>query len=165
MGDDNITNALCRTWKVEKVRDIYFDKQTGEETNETVTPDNPGSFGNEMGYEVMFSKSGTYLISRLDGSIDLAEWKWRDRSKGTLYYAWDGDWTGDYATITFDGNSGRTIMDATSRGLTSWPQTLQKLQTHPEPTCPKASRRSPTCSPANCSNRWAMTSSSTRTAT
>lgn len=104
MGDDNITNALCRTWKVEKVRDIYFDKQTGEETDETVTPDNPGSFGNEMGYEVMFSKSGTYLISRLDGSIDLAEWKWRDRSKGTLYYAWDGDWTGDYATITFDGN-------------------------------------------------------------
>ena len=104
MGDDNITNALCRTWKVEKVRDIYFDKQTGEETDETVTPDNPGSFGNEMGYEVMFSKSGTYFISRLDGSIDLAEWKWRDRSKGTLYYAWDGDWTGDYATITFDGN-------------------------------------------------------------
>ena len=104
MGDDNITNALCRTWKVEKVRDIYFDKQTGKETDETVTPDNPGSFGNEMGYEVMFSKSGTYLISRLDGSIDLAEWKWRDRSKGTLYYAWDGEWTGDYATITFDGN-------------------------------------------------------------
>ena len=21
-----------------------------------------------------------------------------------MYYAWDGDWTGDYCTITFDGN-------------------------------------------------------------
>ena len=30
MGDDNITNALCRTWKVEKVRDIYFADRQGD---------------------------------------------------------------------------------------------------------------------------------------
>lgn len=104
MGNDNITSALCRTWKVEKVRDVYLDKQTGEKTDETVTPDAPGSFGGDMGREVMFSKSGTYLIARLDGSIEMAEWKWKNRGAGQLYYAWDGDWTGDYCTITFDGN-------------------------------------------------------------
>ena len=104
MGDDNITSALCRTWKVEKVRDVYFDKETGKESDVTVTPENPGEFGGDMGSEVMFSKSGTYLISRLDGSLDMAEWKWKDRGAGQLYYAWDGYWTGDYATITFDGN-------------------------------------------------------------
>lgn len=104
MGDDDITNALCRTWKVEKVRDIYLDKETGKESDVTVTPENPGEFGSDMGNEVMFSKSGTYLISRLDGTIDIAEWTWRNRSKGEMYYAWDGEWTGDYATVTFDGN-------------------------------------------------------------
>lgn len=104
MGSDKITNALCRTWKVEKVRDVYLDKTTGEKTDVTVTPDSPGEFGNDMGREVMFSKSGTYLISRLGGTLDMAEWKWKDRSKGTMYYAWDGEWTGDYATIAFEGN-------------------------------------------------------------
>ncbi len=104
MGNDNITSALCRTWKVEKVRDVYFDKETGKKSDVTVTPENPGEFGGDMGREVMFSKSGTYLISRLDGSLDMAEWKWKNRGAGQLYYAWDGEWTGDYATITFDGN-------------------------------------------------------------
>lgn len=104
MGGDNITNALCRTWRIEKIRDVYYDKETGKTDDMTVTPENPGEEGYNMPVEVMFSKSGTYLISRLDGSIDMAEWKWKNRSKGTLYYAWDGDWTGDYATVTFDGN-------------------------------------------------------------
>ena len=54
MGDDNITSALCRTWKVEKVRDVYFDKETGKESDVTVTPENPGEFGGDMGSEVMF---------------------------------------------------------------------------------------------------------------
>ena len=104
MGGDNITNALCRTWRIEKIREVYYDKETGKTDDMTVTPENPGEEGYNMPVEVMFSKSGTYLISRLDGSIDMAEWKWKNRSKGTLYYAWDGDWTGDYATVTFDGN-------------------------------------------------------------
>ena len=104
MSNDDITNALCRTWKIERIRDVYYDKETGKTDDITVTPDNPGEEGYDMPVEVLWSKSGTYLISYLDNSIGLAEWKWRDRSKGTMYYAWDGDWTGDYATITFDGN-------------------------------------------------------------
>ena len=104
MSNDDITNALCRTWKIERIRDVYYDKETGKTDDITVTPENPGEEGYDMPVEVLWSKSGTYLISYLDNSIGLAEWKWRDRSKGTMYYAWDGDWTGDYATITFDGN-------------------------------------------------------------
>ena len=104
MGGDNITNALCRTWRIEKIRDVYYDKETGKTDDMTVTPENPGEEGYDMPIEVVWSKSGTYLVSYLDGSIGVAEWKWKNRSKGTLYYAWDGDWTGDYCTITFDGN-------------------------------------------------------------
>ena len=104
MSNDDITNALCRTWKIERIRDVYYDKETGKTDDITITPDNPGEEGYDMPLEVLWSKSGTYLVSYLDGSIGLAEWKWRDRSKGTMYYAWDGDWTGDYCTITFDGN-------------------------------------------------------------
>ena len=104
MSNDDITNALCRTWKIERIRDVYYDKETGKTDDITVTPENPGEEGYDMPVEVLWSKSGTYLVSYLDNSIGLAEWKWRDRSKGTMYYAWDGDWTGDYATITFDGN-------------------------------------------------------------
>lgn len=104
MSNDDITNALCRTWKIERIRDVYYDKETGKTDDITVTPDNPGEEGYDMPVEVLWSKSGTYLVSYLDGSIGLAEWKWRDRSKGTMYYAWDGYWTGDYCTITFDGN-------------------------------------------------------------
>ena len=104
MSNDDITNAFCRTWKIERIRDVYYDKETGKTDDITVTPENPGEEGYDMPVEVLWSKSGTYLISYLDNSIGLAEWKWRDRSKGTMYYAWDGDWTGDYATITFDGN-------------------------------------------------------------
>ena len=104
MSNDDITNALCRTWKIERIRDVYYDKETGKTDDITVTPENPGEEGYDMPVEVLWSKSGTYLVSYLDGSIGLAEWKWRDRSKGTMYYAWDGDWTGDYCTITFDGN-------------------------------------------------------------
>ena len=104
MGGDNITNALCRTWRIEKIREVYYDKETGKTDDMTVTPENPGEVGYDMPIEVVWSKSGTYLVSYLDGSIGVAEWKWKNRGAGQLYYAWDGDWTGDYCTITFDGN-------------------------------------------------------------
>lgn len=104
MGDDNMTSSLCRTWKIEKIHDVYYDKETGKTDDVTVTPENPGETGYDMPIEVMWSKSGTYLVSYRDGSIGIAEWKWKDRGAGQLYYAWDGEWTGDYATITFDRN-------------------------------------------------------------
>ncbi len=104
-GDDNITNALCRTWKIERVRSVITDKETGEKHEETATPDNTGDYGTEFPIEAVFSKSGTYLIAYLDGTLSIAEWKWKDRGAGTLYYAWEGEWTGEYATITFSGNT------------------------------------------------------------
>ena len=104
MGGDDMTNTLCRTWRIEKIHEIYIDKQTGEKEDYTVTPDNPGEYGYDMPIEVMWSKSGTYLVSYRDETIGLAEWKWRNRGAGEIYYAWDGEWTGDYCTITFEGN-------------------------------------------------------------
>lgn len=99
-----MTNTLCRTWRIEKIHEIYIDKQTGKKEDYTVTPDNPGEYGYDMPIEVMWSKSGTYLVSYRDETIGLAEWKWRNRGAGEIYYAWDGEWTGNYCTITFEGN-------------------------------------------------------------
>lgn len=104
MGGDDMTNAVCRTWRIEKIHGIYIDKETGDREDYTVTRDNPGEYGYDMPMEVMWSKSGTYLVSYRDGSIGLAEWKWRNKGAGQMYYAWDGEWTGDYCTITFEGN-------------------------------------------------------------
>ena len=104
MGGDNMTNALCRTWRVEKVVDLIIDKETGERHEETVTPENTGSYEDGMAREVMFSKSGTYFISYVDGELELAEWKWKDRNAGTINYARDGEWSEDYVTLTFSGN-------------------------------------------------------------
>ena len=104
MGGDDMTNALCRTWRVEKVRDVITDKETGRKREETVTPENTGSYGTDLAEEVMFSKSGTYLVKFVDNTIGLAEWKWHNRGAGEMEYAWDGEWYGDYVTITFEGN-------------------------------------------------------------
>lgn len=104
MGGDNMTNALYRTWRVEKVRDVITDKETGRKREETVTPENTGSYGTDLAEEVMFSKSGTYLVKFVDNTIGLAEWKWHNRGAGEMEYAWDGEWYGDYVTITFEGN-------------------------------------------------------------
>ena len=103
-GNHDMTNAVCRTWRIEKIHGIYIDKETGDREDYTVTRDNPGEMGYDMPMEVMWSKSGTYLVSYRDGSIGLAEWKWRNKGAGQMYYAWDGEWTGDYCTITFEGN-------------------------------------------------------------
>lgn len=105
IGDDNASNALCRTWRIERVRNVRTDRHNGEKYEESATPDNPGDYGSDFPTEALFSKSGTYLIKYLDGTLDIAEWKWKNRGDGTLYYAWEGEWTGEYATITFTGNT------------------------------------------------------------
>ena len=104
MSDDTMTNALCRTWKIERIHEIYVDKETGERFEGDFSPENPGEYGYDMPYEVMFSKAGTYVVSYLDNTFMLAVWKWQNRGDGVLTYGYDGEWQGETCTISFDGD-------------------------------------------------------------
>ena len=101
VADDALTDALCRTWTVESIREVMTNLATGEKSDETIAPaENP-----DAPKEMFMSKSGTYLIFYTDGSIDLGYWKWRDQKDGTIYYAWEGDdwYEENFATFTFSG--------------------------------------------------------------
>ena len=81
MSDDELTNALCRTWKIEKVRMI--EQGDGESYDITLTPQDWEQFEGEIEVfpkEVLFSKSGTYMIYYADQSIGISSWKWKNQS-------------------------------------------------------------------------------------
>ena len=102
MSDDALTNALCRTWCIQSVREVYTDLETGEKYEETVDPTQDPDYG----YEAMFSKAGTYLVKYIDGTLDMARWKWRSQTDASFYYTWEDEWyEEDYASISFSGNT------------------------------------------------------------
>lgn len=106
MPDDAMTNALCRTWKIEKIR--LAGLEDGESYDITLTPENIKEFGDdydEFPEEVLFSKSGTYMVYYSDQSIGISSWKWKDQSAGTISYSWDNYWYDDaFVTLSFSGN-------------------------------------------------------------
>jgi hypothetical protein len=63
------TNLLCRYWKVVKVSNSDYEEM--------------------IGYSVLFSKAGTYLVTHNDGSSGLAEWKWKNTEQTILQYSWN----------------------------------------------------------------------------
>jgi hypothetical protein len=69
INESSRTKMLCRAWKVEKVSD--------PEENEMI------------GYGVLFSRAGTYLVTYNDGTAGLAEWKWMNTEETKLQYSWD----------------------------------------------------------------------------
>ncbi|HIZ00984.1 MAG TPA: DUF4595 domain-containing protein [Candidatus Bacteroides merdipullorum] len=102
MADSDMSNALCRTWRVERVHYVSTDLETGESDEDTELP---GQYF-DTAEEILFSKSGTYLVSYNDGSLGMARWRWRDEAAGSFYYTWEETWNEkDYATITFSGNT------------------------------------------------------------
>ena len=42
MNGDNVTNALCRTWRIEKMRDVSDEKQRGKSEDMTVRREKRG---------------------------------------------------------------------------------------------------------------------------
>lgn len=106
MPDDTMTNALCRTWKIEKIR--LAGEEDGESYDITLTPENIKELGDdydEFPEEVLFSKSGTYMVYYSNQSIGISSWKWKDQSAGIISYSWDNYWDDDaFVTLSFSGN-------------------------------------------------------------
>ena len=104
MDDNELTNSLCRTWVFEKIRVVaYLDDK--KNLDEYVDNGDFEYFGVEVS-EVLFSKSGTYMVRYGDETLGIASWKWKDMDDKVLYYTWDGNWYDDaIVQISFEGNS------------------------------------------------------------
>ena len=104
MDDDDITNSLCRTWMFEKFRVVAY--VSGKKVlDEFVDGADLEYFDIEIS-EVLFSKSGTYMVVYGDKSLGVASWKWKNMDERILSYSWDGEWYESYtAQISFEGNS------------------------------------------------------------
>ena len=102
VADSNMTNALCRTWRVVGGREIGTDLSTGEKEEYEYDPEDPDAMK-----EMMFSKSGTYVATYNDNTVDMGHWRWKDEGKGIISYVWDAKaWEGYAdATISFSGNT------------------------------------------------------------
>lgn len=74
----------------------------------TVTRDNWQDYEimETFGDEVLFSKSGTYMVTYVDGAIGISSWKWKNKDAGTIFYSWDNQWYEDeFVTLSFSGNT------------------------------------------------------------
>ena len=110
MGDDELTNALCRTWKVLKIHEKGYDSYDGE-YDDTYTPnDYDGVIS-----EVMFSKSGTFLSFYNDNEIEAHFWKWENQGEHQIRYSWDNVWNNDDEegnfTVNFSSDNKLTIYE------------------------------------------------------
>jgi len=71
ISSDSQTNLLCRYWKVVNVSDPQRK--------------------NEIGWFVLFSRAGTYLVTQNDGKSHVTEWRWKDTEQKILQYS--TNWT------------------------------------------------------------------------
>ena len=144
---DDAARSLCRTWnlnslevwgylnsayiahgkqtllsngKVERYFKAANKKLLGIEEDDFLVPDN------ELCYKVVFSQNGTYLCFYLDGTSDVYNWEWTDKSQGTIrtwedvYYSWE-EKDELFSTVRFAGKQMRIYTDTTDNedGYTS----------------------------------------------
>ena len=113
-----ITNQICRTWNVSSFKisgkeydTSEFSKVMNNLIRETfnITGDYGYIFEDEIPKQVIFTKSGTYMVTYIDEELGISTWTWENESKGILRYAWnyedmyDKDDSG-YANVSFRGN-------------------------------------------------------------
>ncbi len=108
-ASSDMTNRLCRTWTVEKMYYEWVDEE-GSESGTYTKEDALNSEEFEFdGWpeSVVFTKTGTYMVSYDDQTLAVSTWKWYDESKGLLCYSWENDFEDidedDLVTIEFDG--------------------------------------------------------------
>ncbi|MFV0467431.1 MAG: hypothetical protein ACK5MK_00725 [Dysgonomonas sp.] len=122
--NSELTNKLCRTWNMVSISEKEYDG-TGK-----LLYDVEGTFNikkqtwswnlkvDELGWgepsdgsydlsQILFSKSGTYLVYYTDKTALVRNWKWKDKSSNILYYKEieDADYDEDnWTLLSFSGN-------------------------------------------------------------
>lgn len=112
MKDDDLTNALCRTWKVVQVREKGYDAYEGHYDDIYIPEENPDD--DEMVSEIMFSKSGTCLNLYCTQRMSAFFWKWENMGKRQIRSSMDNVWYNDddgIATVTFTADNKLTLCE------------------------------------------------------
>lgn len=100
------TNKLCRTWKLvkfgmkvvedgktqyDKTFNSYasFVRAWAEMLGEEYDAEELAEILDETPEQVIFTKSGTYVVFYSNGALAVSTWKWTNESKGQARYSWD----------------------------------------------------------------------------
>lgn len=89
------TNAICRKWNIGKV---VVHKATGDVTYSSIEDmdrhENSGWDESEAEFEpkqVLFTKSGSYIVFFANQTLDVSTWGWTNETTGEARYSWDWD--------------------------------------------------------------------------
>lgn len=106
----SMTDKLCRSWAIFKVRVKAWEngKLVGEQT---FSEDKFAEVFDDDEYpkNVVFTKSGTYVVFYNYDSLAVSTWCWENESKGVLRYSWDYEHLYDpyesgVVGVSFSGN-------------------------------------------------------------
>lgn len=101
------TNALCRTWDLGKVvlhrpdGDITYDSMREFYNVEDHRYDPDYLY---LPLQVIFTKSGTYVVIYAGGELAVSTWAWENEETGRARYSWDygNIYSGDIIDIAFE---------------------------------------------------------------
>lgn len=125
--DSDRTNALCRTWNVDKLNlkvwingSKKYDRTVAANKLNDLFEDwgDDGWEDNEIPRQVIFTKSGTYMVlyglnDYSNNSLDISSWRWENESKGIIRYSWD---IGNFD----DEDSGLITTSFSGKNMTIW---------------------------------------------
>jgi hypothetical protein len=98
----DISTKLCRTWKYErgnmvctKGDSLILEKTSTSnsvlyETLDSLLGETPDKYTNPE--EVIFTLSGSYIVKYDDGTLAVAQWKWKNEKEGVSYFTWEPEW-------------------------------------------------------------------------
>ena len=98
----DISTKLCRTWKYErgnmvctKGDSLILEKTSTSnsvlyETLDSLLGERPDEYANPE--EVIFTLSGSYIVKYDDGTLAVAQWKWKNEKEGVSYFTWEPEW-------------------------------------------------------------------------
>ena len=100
--NSDISTKLCRTWKYDRGQmvcakgdSVLVDKTSTKnsvllETLDSLLSQKSDDYSNPE--EIIFTLSGTYIVKYVDGTLAVAQWKWKNEKEGTFYFTWEPEW-------------------------------------------------------------------------
>ena len=131
--NSDLSNRLCRTWKISKMRmlvkvegQIMMDVSGSnyEELSESIKrwainngadPEDIEDFiiseDGEWPEQVVFTKSGTYMVYYSSAELAISTWAWENEKNGILMYSWTNDFEpGWYSTVKVDFSGSQCVI-------------------------------------------------------
>lgn len=100
-------------WELESNMKKWYDANVGE--GEYWLEDSATVMSNDFN-EVIFTKSGTYVVFYNNSELGVSTWSWADEANGILYYSWtnyfeDGEDNSGYVSLSFTSDNRLVVRD------------------------------------------------------